>query len=53
VAERFKTGSATTWNWFVLDHLGSVAVITGSDGAGGIVVVTGGRSSAGSPVCPL
>jgi YD repeat-containing protein len=34
-------GGLTTTNWFVLDHLGSVAVITGSTGA----VVTNGRQS--------
>ena len=39
VAERFKTGNAKSWDWFVLDHLGSVAVITASDGAGSFVLV--------------
>ncbi len=28
VGERFTTGAASSWNWFVLDHLGSVSIVT-------------------------
>ncbi len=28
VGERSTTGAASSWNWFVLDHLGSVTLIT-------------------------
>jgi uncharacterized protein RhaS with RHS repeats len=41
VAERSYTNSVGTWNYFVTDHLGSVAVVT--NGGGG--VVTNGRLS--------
>jgi len=33
MAERPATGSTVTLNYFVLDHLGSVAVVTTSTGA--------------------
>ena len=41
VAERSKSQFSTSWMYFVLDHLGSIAVITGQDGS----VVTNGRLS--------
>jgi RHS repeat-associated protein len=44
-AERFKNGSSTSWNYFLLDHLGSTSAITTSDGSGHAIVVTNGRLS--------
>lgn len=33
VAQRVKTGASEVWNHFILDHLGSIAIITGEHGA--------------------
>jgi len=41
VAERTKSQFSTSWMYFILDHLGSIAVVTGQDGS----VVTNGRLS--------
>jgi RHS repeat-associated protein len=32
VAEHFQTGASQSWSYFLLDHLGSVSVVTGSGG---------------------